>query len=399
MKLYIVGGAVRDKLLGLEPKDVDFVVVGATVEEMSNLYGEPVGKDFPVYLGIVPGFEKFGKVEIAMARKEKQVGKLHTDFEFEFGPEITLEEDLARRDFTINALAEDIVTGEITDPFDGRIDLKNKLIRHTNTQAFVEDPLRVLRMARFAARFNFKVNKETLRLARQMDITNLTMERLWWEIRKVLDTDKPAVFFEILRQTGHLKQILPELLALHGVEQAHHEEDAYTHTMFVIAEGVDRKLSNRAIYALLLHDLGKGVTPKEELPHHYNHEDSSRDLARKVSQRLKVPNSYQRLAEWFALNHMKLHKINDMRDGKVIRVAKQILDSHFEPKEIIKMSSCDSMGRLGESYNTDFKRLEKAVFIIHNTKADEFVAKGFKGIQIKEMLHQKMTQLMNNPRK
>jgi tRNA nucleotidyltransferase (CCA-adding enzyme) len=394
MKLFKVGGAVRDKLLRQKPKDIDFCAVGSTEEEMKKLYGEPIGQDFPVYLGKVPGYEQYGMVEIAMARTEKKTGPLHTDFEFEFGPHITLEQDLKRRDFTINAMAEDLQQGGVIDPFGGIQHLKDKLIVHTNRQAFIEDPLRVLRMARFAAKCNFRVSPDTMNLAKEMDITHLTIERIWWEIRKALDTPRPELFFETLRQSDHLKQILPELHSMIGVDQAHHDEDSYDHVMMVIGEGKRTKLSNKAIFALLLHDLGKGVTPKKELPHHYNHESTSKELARQVCNRLKVPTDYQKLATWFAQIHMKLHKINDMKDGKVIRIAKTIESNHFDVDEIITMSNCDSKGRLGESYDTDFSRLKKAVEIVKTTKADEFVERGFKGPKVGELLHQKMTQRM-----
>jgi tRNA nucleotidyltransferase (CCA-adding enzyme) len=392
IKYYMVGGVVRDMLLGRNQSDYDFVVVGATKEYMETTYGNSVGEGFPVYLGIVPGYEILGKVEIAMARKESKVGEGHKGFTFEFGPEITLEEDLQRRDFTINAMAMDIFTKQITDCYGGQEDLKNNIIRHVNSKAFVEDPLRVLRMARFSAKLGFKIHPDTIKLSKEINISTLTIERIFQEVSKALDTEHPEVFFETLLATGHLNNFFPELVKLVGIKQAHHQEDAFEHVMLSLKEITSRKMRNAEKFAMLLHDLGKGETPKEILPHHYEHEERSYKIAKDVCSRWKVPYEYEKLATWFALNHMRLHETDTMSLGKVIRLAEFIVKNNFDVGTIIHMSESDSQGR----YQLTWEPLRNAVMVIKNVKADDIVAKGFSGKIVGELLHQKRVECMRS---
>lgn len=387
IKYYLVGGAVRDSLLGKFPHDYDFVVVGATEEYMKSKYGESVGVGFPVYLGYVPGKEHLGRVEIAMARKETKVGEGHKGFTFEFGPDVTIEEDLLRRDFTINAIAID-GDGNIIDPYNGQYDLNLRCIRHVNDKGFVEDPLRVLRMARFAAKFDFWIKGSTINLASGVDISSLTVERIWTEMVKALETDRPEHFFWVLKGTGHLKTILPELIALDKLPQAHHNEDAYQHTMDCLKSAVAYKLPVECRFAMLLHDLGKGTTPKDVLPKHIGHEERGKEIAREVCDRFKVPNKFRDIAVWFARNHMRLHKLNDMGNATLITLAEEIVSKRLDLDHLELMELCDSNGR----YDTSFIKLRIAIEVIKNTNADDIVAKGFKGKQVGELLHQKIVE-------
>lgn len=390
-KFYLVGGAVRDRIIGKIPKDYDFVVVGATEQYMKDTYGEPVGNDFPVWLGRVPKHSDLGICEIAMARKETKTGEGHKGFSFDFGEHITLEEDLQRRDFTINAIAEDMETGEIIDFFGGVEDIENKIIREANTKAFTEDALRVLRMARFSAKLEFKIHSDTMELAKAINISNLTTERVWWEINKSLATEHPRLFFDTLRDTGHLQHFFPELVKLIGLEHRH-EEDAYEHTMMVLQEGVKSRLPQKEMFGLLTHDLGKGETPKEELPKHHDHDKRSMTIIRAISKRWAIPTNYTKLALWFAENHMRFHNLNEMNLGKIIKMASQIYNGNISIFSVMCMVECDQKGRIGENLTTDMKRFVLAHFVIMNTKADEFVEKGFKGKQIGDMLHQKRVE-------
>jgi tRNA nucleotidyltransferase (CCA-adding enzyme) len=392
MKFFLVGGACRDEIMGKQPKDWDFAVENSTPEEMTKLYGEPVGNDFPVWLGRVTGYEDLGVCELALCRKETSTGNKHTDFAFDFGPGVTIEEDLARRDFTANAIAKEIETGQIIDPYNGRKDIEDKVLRVVNPKAFIEDGLRVFRLARFSAQLKFNIAPETLKLAQKIDTSGITIERIWKEIRKALASDDPPRFFDALRATGHLKQFFPELAQMYGVPQAHHDECAYTHTMMVLREGVKCGLPEMEMFALLCHDLGKGTTPKEELPKHIGHDQRSMELAKRVGKRWKVPTKHIKFAVWFAENHMRLHWIPDMNLGKIVKMADQMLNSNYSIFSIMEMAKCDEAGRTGEKEDmppTDISKLARAYAIIPNIHADEFVEKGFKGKQIGELLHQK----------
>ena len=288
LELYLVGGAVRDHLLGLAAPDRDWLVVGSTPEHMVELGFEPVGKDFPVFI------HKPSGEEYALARTERKTARGYQGFQFNTSPDISLEEDLQRRDLTINAMAQD-VDGELIDPFNGRADIKAGVLRHVS-DAFVEDPVRILRLARFAARFDFSVAPETLSLMQSMvnngEVDALVPERVWQEMHKALLTDRPQNFFKVLRDCGALKRILPEIDALFGIPQTakyHPEIDTGIHTMMVIEQAVKLSADPLVRFAALVHDLGKAVTPKDILPSHKGHEKGGLPIIKSLCERLRVP--------------------------------------------------------------------------------------------------------------
>ncbi|MDH3354798.1 MAG: multifunctional CCA addition/repair protein, partial [Chromatiales bacterium] len=298
MKIYLVGGAVRDKLLGVEPKDRDWVVVGATPDEMIAQGFTPVGSDFPVFL------HPETKEEYALARTERKSGHGYHGFEFHADPSVTLEEDLIRRDLTINAMAEDDA-GHIFDPFNGQADLENGRLRHVS-DAFSEDPVRILRIARYAARFNrwgFHIAHDTHKLMKQMvdngEIDHLVPERVWQETARALGEDAPQRFFDVLHKCGALKVIFPEIEALFGVPQPKHhhpEEDTGVHVMMVVEQAARLTDDLKVRFAALVHDLGKGTTPESEWPRHIAHEDRGVMLVEKLCERLRVPKDFRDLA-------------------------------------------------------------------------------------------------------
>ena len=284
-KVYLVGGAIRDKLLGIENHDEDYCVTGISFEEFKELFPEAHvrGKDFPVF--------DINNKEFAIARKERKIGIGHNSFSVEVDKKITIEEDLERRDITINAIAKEVLTDKIIDPFHGREDLKNKIIRAVSSH-FVEDPLRVYRVARFASQFDFKVKENTMQMMKLLknELSSLAVERVYHELSKALITDKPSIFFDVLKEANVLDIHFKEIYDLIGAEQPikyHPEGDSYNHTMIVLNKVADRtksldngrKLELR--FSALVHDLGKGATPKEEYPHHINHEKRGAQLVKK----------------------------------------------------------------------------------------------------------------------
>ncbi|NBO10329.1 MAG: multifunctional CCA addition/repair protein, partial [Methylophilaceae bacterium] len=303
MQVFCVGGAVRDELLGLEVKDRDFVVVGSTPAEMEAAGFKAVGKDFPVFLH--PQTHE----EYALARTERKTAKGYKGFQVYAAPDVTLAQDLARRDLTINAIAKD-EAGQLIDPYAGMTDLKNKVLRHVSP-AFNEDPVRILRAARFAARFtDFTIAPETLSLMQEMvangEVDALVPERVWQELAKGLMEAQPSRMFEVLRACGALQKILPELDNLWGVPQPeiyHPEVDTGVHVMMVIDYAAQKGYSLPIRFAALTHDLGKGTTPKEILPRHIGHEARSVSMLLNVSKRLRVPNECKELAQIVAKFH------------------------------------------------------------------------------------------------
>ena len=349
MNVYCVGGAVRDELLGLPVKDRDYVVVGSTVQAMLDAGYKPVGKDFPVFLH--PKTHE----EYALARTERKTAAGYKGFIVHASPEVTLEEDLARRDLTINAIAK-ASDGALIDPFNGVADSQTKTLRHVS-DAFAEDPVRILRAARFAARFtDFTVAPETMRLMCQMvnsgEVDALVPERVWQELSKGLMEQKPSRMFEVLRACGALQKILPELDKLWGVPQPpqHHPEiDTGIHVMMVIDYAAKQNFSLPVRFAALVHDLGKGTTPAEILPRHIGHEERSVQLVKEVSKRLRVPNDCKELAHMVAKFHGKLHQVTKMRpetllsfliDCDAIRQTDRFYD-------FLKACEADSRGRTG----------------------------------------------------
>ena len=348
-KTYLVGGAVRDELLGLAVKDKDYVVVGTTPQAMLDAGYRPVGKDFPVFL------HPKTHDEYALARTERKTGAGYKGFAVHASPEVTLEQDLARRDLTINAIAKD-ADGKLIDPFNGVADITSKTLRHVS-DAFAEDPVRILRIARFAARFtDFTIAPETLTLMRQMvsagEVDALVSERVWQELSKGLMETKPSRMFEVLRSCGALAKILPELDRLWGVPQPpqyHPEIDTGVHVMMVIDYAAAQNFSLAVRFAALVHDLGKGTTPQEILPRHIGHEIRSVALLKEVSKRLRVPNDCTELAQIVAKFHGKLHQVSHMRPSTLLEFLIE-LDAIRQPErfhEFLKACECDSRGRLG----------------------------------------------------
>ncbi len=349
MNVYCVGGAVRDELLGFDVKDKDFVVVGSTPEAMLDAGYKPVGKDFPVFL------HPKTHDEYALARTERKTGAGYKGFVVHASPEVTLEEDLARRDLTINAIAKD-ADGKLIDPFNGIADIHSKILRHVG-EAFAEDPVRILRAARFAARFTeFSVAPETLALMRQMvnigEVDALVAERVWQELAKGLMEQKPSRMFDVLRDCGALQKILPELDRLWGVPQPpqHHPEiDTGIHVMMVIDYAAKQGFSLSVRFAALVHDLGKGTTPADILPRHIGHEVRSVQLVKDVCKRLRVPNDCKELGVIVAKFHGKLHQAQKMKPSTLLEFLIE-LDAIRQPDrfaDFLKACESDSRGRTG----------------------------------------------------
>ena len=348
MEIYLVGGAVRDKLLGLPVKDRDWVVVGATPETMSAQGYKIVGADFPVFL------HPDTKEEYALARTERKSGRGYKGFTVYAGADVTLEQDLARRDLTINAMAEDSA-GRLIDPFQGAADLKHGILRHVSP-AFAEDPLRVLRVARFAARFGYPVASETQALMQTIvaagEMEALVAERVWTELERALGEKQPVRFFEVLRECGALQRLLPELDALFGVPQppAHHPEiDTGVHTFMVLAQAALLTADARVRFAALLHDLGKGTTPPAQWPNHHGHEQRSVALVRALCERLRVPNEFRDQAVLVARYHAHCHRAAELRDDTLLETL-EALDAFRRPERVeafVLACEADARGRTG----------------------------------------------------
>ncbi|MFS2116364.1 multifunctional CCA addition/repair protein [Herbaspirillum frisingense] len=349
MKIYTVGGAVRDGLLGLPVKDRDHVVVGATPQQLLERGFRPVGKDFPVFLH--PETQE----EYALARTERKTAPGYKGFAFHAAPDVTLEEDLARRDLTINAIAQG-EDGTLVDPYHGRADIERRVFRHVS-DAFIEDPVRILRLARFAARFaDFSVAPETQALMQRMveegEVDALVPERVWQELARGLMERKPSRMFEVLRSCGALQRILPELAALWGVPQPekwHPEIDTGVHVMLVVDWAAAQGFSLPIRFAALLHDLGKGSTPPEMWPRHHGHEARSERLAEQVCARLKVPGECRDLALMTAREHGNVGRAFEMRPDTLVRFFARC-DAFRKPQRFIDMlraAECDHRGRTG----------------------------------------------------
>ena len=345
---YLVGGAIRDRLLDLPVLDQDWVVVGATPQIMIDKGYEPVGKDFPVFINKESG------EEYALARTERKTAKGYQGFQFNASPEITLEQDLERRDLTINAMAED-ADGNIIDYHNGRADLEAGIIRHVS-DAFLEDPVRILRAARFAARFKFSIAPETLTLMKEMvangEVDALVPERVWAEMRKALDTDAPQIFFQVLRDCGALKRILPEIDSLFGVPQTakyHPEIDTGIHTLMVIEQAARLTKDPIVRFAALTHDLGKAVTPAEILPSHRGHEKSGLPLIKGLCDRLRVPKKFQSLALAVGEYHLHMHKMYELKAKTILKVLEKtrtLMDDE-RAKQFSLSCLADARGRTG----------------------------------------------------
>ncbi len=348
MTVYCVGGAVRDKLLGLPVQDHDWVVVGSTPEQMVARGFRPVGNDFPVFLH--PETHE----EYALARTERKVARGYKGFTVYAAPEVTLEQDLLRRDFTINAIAED-ADGNIIDPYGGQADLKAKVLRHVS-DAFAEDPVRILRGARFAARFGFTFAPETLALMRSMvdngEVDALVAERVWQELARGLMEKQPSRFFLTLRECGALRKVLPEVDALFGVPQPAHyhpEIDCGIHTMLVVDDAAKHGRPLEVRFAALAHDLGKATTPEDTLPRHIGHEARSVDLLKVMSERLRVPAECRDLGQLVAKFHGHVHRARELRPDTIVKLFDNC-DLWRKPErfgQILQACESDAHGRTG----------------------------------------------------
>ncbi len=339
--LYLVGGAIRNHLLNLPVIEKDYCVTGLSPEKFQTLFPEAKiqGKDFPVFV--------LNQTEIALARKERKIGKGHKEFEFLASPEITIEEDLARRDLTINSIAQDVLTEEIIDPFQGREDIEKRILRKT-TDAFAEDPLRVYRVARFMATLdnNFIVESATLKAMEQLksELSTLSKERVFTEFRKALASSKPSLFFETLKQANVLEVHFPEIANLIGQtqpEQYHPEGDSYKHTMIVVDNSA-KLTANLAIrFSCLVHDLGKGITPKDMLPHHYGHDEKGVKLVQSLGNRIGIPNSWMKCGKVAAKWHMKGGIFEKMTPKKQVDLIETIGKSILGLEGLKIVVACD----------------------------------------------------------
>lgn len=397
MQTYLVGGAVRDALLERPVKDHDWVVIGATPDDMLAQGYQQVGADFPVFLH--PETQE----EYALARTERKSGKGYQGFICDFSPDVTLEDDLLRRDLTINAMArgED---GHIVDPFNGQQDLKNRLLRHVSP-AFQEDPLRVLRVARFAARFaglGFKVADETMTLMTTMvdegELEHLVAERVWVETQRALSEDHPEVYFSLLKECGALAAWFPELDALFGVpqpEQHHPEIDTGVHALMSLQAAVVMTKNTTIRWAALVHDLGKGLTPHAEWPRHIAHEKRGIKPIKALCKRLKAPNDATTLAILCSEFHTHAHRAFELKAETILKLFDQLdvwrRAERFE--EFLSVCIADARGRTGLE-NSPYPQadyLREALAEAHNVTAKQIIEQGFQGAKIRDALFKART--------
>ncbi|MFJ5439064.1 multifunctional CCA addition/repair protein [Pectobacterium brasiliense] len=400
MKIYLVGGAVRDSLLGLPVTEKDWVVVGATPESLLAQGYQQVGKDFPVFLHPV------SRDEYALARTERKSGKGYTGFVCHAAPDVTLEQDLLRRDLTINAIAR-TERGDLIDPYHGHRDLENRVLRHVS-DAFSEDPLRVLRVARFAARFahlGFQIAEETMVLMQKMahegELAYLTPERVWKETEKALGTSSPDVYFQVLRDCGALAVLFPEIDNLYGVPAPakwHPEIDTGIHTMMTVAMAARLSPEIDVRFATLCHDLGKGLTPPELWPHHHGHGPAGVKLVEALCQRLRVPNPIRDLAKLVAEYHDLVHTVQVLQPKTLLKLFDAI-DVWRKPQRLEQLaltSEADARGRAGFEENPypqgDY--LREAFRVASQVSSADVVADGFKGIDVRNELARRRTHAL-----
>lgn len=415
MQIYMVGGAVRDALLGLPVQDRDWVVVGATPEELVAQGFIPVGRDFPVFL------HPQTREEYALARTERNTARGYRGFVVHAEPDVTLEQDLARRDLTINSIAaparQEMATAvfepdfeALIDPYGGQQDLQRKVLRHV-TEAFREDPVRILRLARFAARFpDFSVAPETLALMQDMvadgEVDALVPERVWQELARGLMEAKPSRLFEVLRKCGALQKLLPEVARLWGVPQRadyHPEVDTGIHLMLVLDMAAQLQAPLTVRFACLGHDLGKGTTPTDMLPRHIGHEESSARLLKGVCERFRVPTDCREMADVVAREHGNIHRSGDFSASAVVRLLERC-DAFRKPQrfaDILLACECDARGRLGFEHSPypQRQRLLEALAAAQSVATDQVAANaqaaGQSGKQIGEWIHQARVAAVN----
>ena len=405
MQIYMVGGAVRDALMGLPVKDHDWLVVGATPEDMTAQGFIPVGKDFPVFL------HPQTKEEYALARTERKTARGYRGFAIHTSPEVTLEDDLARRDLTINAIAVHVEhtrfdgtfdIQHLTDPYHGQQDVKDRIFRHV-TPAFREDPVRILRVARLSARFtDFTVAPETMALMRHMvengEVDHLVAERVWQELSRGLMEARPSRMFDVLRECGALARLLPEVDRLWGVpqpEQHHPEVDTGVHLMMVLDMTAQLGAPLAVRFACLGHDLGKGTTPADELPRHIAHEERSARLLKDVCERLRVPVDCRELADVVAREHGNIHRSGPLGAAALVRLLERC-DAIRKPQrfaEVLLACECDARGRLGKEDESYPQRprlqavLNTVLALETHSIAEHAMALGHSGKQIGELIH------------
>ncbi|WP_020208083.1 multifunctional CCA addition/repair protein [Gilvimarinus chinensis] len=400
LQTYLVGGAVRDRLLDYPFTEKDWVVIGATPARMTEMGFTPVGKDFPVFL------HPHTKEEYALARTERKTAPGYAGFSFYCSPEVTLEEDLRRRDLTINAIAESS-TGELIDPYGGARDIQHKTLRHVS-EAFTEDPVRILRVARFAARYHhlgFTIAAETLSLIKQMvtsgEADHLVAERVWKEFDRALRERHPEVFIATLQQCGALAVVMPELAALFGVPQPpqHHPEiDTGLHSLLVLQQACLLSNDTPVRFAALMHDLGKGLTPREQWPRHIGHEHTGLKPIKQLCQRLAVPNDCRDLALMAAEFHTHCHRAFELKPSTLLKLFKQT-DAYRKPerfKQFLLVCQADSQGRTGFE-NREYPQshyLAQALQTAKNVNVKALVNQGFKGAELGEAIEQERLGLL-----
>lgn len=403
MKIYLVGGAIRDTLLKQPIPDKDWVVVGSTPEEMEAAGFTPVGKDFPVFL------HPKTKEEYALARQERKSGRGYKGFHFSTDPSITLEQDLQRRDLTVNAMAMDD-GGRIIDPYHGQQDIENRQLRHVSA-AFAEDPVRILRVARFTARYHtlgFSIAPDTLQLMREMvsngEVDHLTSERLWKEFVRALAEPSPQLFIEVLRSCGALKRLMPELDALFGVpqpEEHHPEIDTGLHALLCLQRVAKLTHSTEARFACLLHDLGKAKTPVDQWPSHHGHEKLGLKPIMNLCERFAVPNQYRELALQVCELHTHSHRALELTQKKLLQTLEK-LDAYRRPERFELFCLCcqaDAQGRTGLE-NTAYPQAEylrKAYAVTAKIDSNSIASEGFTGAafghELRNRRLQRLTQL------
>lgn len=402
MQVYLVGGAVRDKLLDIPVYDKDWVVVGSSPDEMLSQGFTAVGKDFPVFL------HPKTKQEYALARTERKSGAGYTGFECHFAPDVTLEEDLIRRDLTINAMAQ-AEDGTLIDPYGGQRDLNDRILRHVS-DAFIEDPLRVLRLARFAAKLShlgFTVAEETMTLMAQItssgELEHLTAERVWQEWHKSLSTQNPEVFLSVLRDCGALKVVLPELDRLFGVPQPekwHPEIDTGIHTLMVAKQAAQLSSSLTMRFAAQVHDLGKGVTPESEWPSHKMHCHTGIKIIKKLCERVRVPNEFKELALLVCEQHSNVHRAAELKASTKLKILNK-LDVWRKPERLEEVLLCcqaDHSGRLGCEENPYPQKaiFEAAYQAALSIDVKDIIADGFQGKAIRDELEKRRIEAISS---
>lgn len=393
MKVYLVGGAVRDQLLGLEVKERDWVVVGSSPEELLKRKFRQVGRDFPVFL------HPQTNEEYALARTEKKLAPGYYGFSCDFSHAVTLEEDLARRDITINAMAMD-EWGQLIDPYDGKKDLKNRLLRHVSP-AFIEDPVRVLRVARFAARFHylgFKLADETRSLMYAMvkrgELVHLVAERVWQEWQRSLEEKNPEQFIITLRSCDALRVIFPELDVLFGIPNPyryHHEIDSGIHTLLVLKAAAALSTDPVVRFAALVHDLGKALSPMQNWPSHHGHEERGVTLIESLCSRLRIPNDYRSLATMVSRFHLNIHRLFELQASTIVNILEQS-DAFRRPKLFYNMLIACQSDAEGCGRSVDYQQSKLWRYILTEcgkVTAQTIIAQGYEGSAIKQALHQR----------